>query len=752
MKAFPVQPWSLKHGAPARLAFMALAAGLLFKGTLALAQPDYAPAHWTPPVGCDKWYTSGNGHNFCVIHDMEGYYWTTISYLNTCSVSASVYYLVNGLQNGSDTSGHSENNPTDPSAGDITQSVREQYYAWHALCWNRYMFGTEHEGFVSNPVWYSEGMYQASAALQRHLCDTYGIPKDRNHIIGHDEKKNAAWVAWMATNWPAIDATCNTHTDPGQYWDWTHFMALIAPPGAPVITNQPQSLTVNMGVDATFTATAGGDAPLYYQWWFNSSGLAGATNATYIRTNAQPTDAGSYFVVISNQLGTVTSLKAALTVNTPPVITGQPQNQIVSVRQSATFAVGVSGTPPFSYQWQFSGTPVLGATNSAYLLTGVRGTNAGPYSVAVSNTLGSVLSSNATLGLIQDAAFGDNTLGQGTVLAGSTNLIAVAAGAWHDLGLRADGTVSAWGDNSSGQGAVPATLTNALAIAAGGYHSLALRADGTVSAWGAGDYGQTNVPAGLGRALGIAAGTWHSVALRADSTVEAWGDNTFGQLKPPDGLAGVTAIAAGGNHTLALKTDGTIVAWGENTDAQGNVVGQSAVPPGLTNVVAIGAGKYHSLAVKGDGSVVVWGDNAQGQTSLPAGLTHVVAAAGGGAHSVALSADGTVTAWGADFSGQCDIPPKLVPVSGIAAGEYHTVVLLADSLPVPELLNASWQSNRFSALVQTLSPRNYALEYKDSLSATNWTGLSTNAGNGALKVLTDPGTTASQRFYRMRQW
>src|SRR5664279_4587412 len=316
MKAFAVQPGYLKHCAPARRAFIGLAAGLLFRGTVALAQPDYAPAHWTPPVGCTKWYTTGYGHNFCVIHDMEGYYWTTISYLNTCSVSASVHYLVNGLQNGSDTSGHSEKNPTDPPAGDITQSVREQYYSWHALCWNRYMFGTEHEGFVSNPVWYSEEMYQASAGLQRHLCDTYNIPKDRNHIIGHDEWQNAAWTSWMATNWPQIDTTCNNHTDPGQYWDWTRFMALIAPPGAPVNTNQPQSLTVNMGADATFSVTAGGDSPLYYQWWFDSSEIAGATNATYIRTDAQPADAGSYFVVISNQLGTVTSATAALTVNT----------------------------------------------------------------------------------------------------------------------------------------------------------------------------------------------------------------------------------------------------------------------------------------------------------------------------------------------------------------------------------------------------------------------------------------------------
>jgi len=173
---------------------------------------------------------------------------------------------------------------------------------------------------------------------------------------------------------------------------------------------------------------------------------------------------------------------------------------------------------------------------------------------------------------------------------------------------------------------------------------------------------------------------------------------------------------------------------------------------GLANVVAIAAGGYQCLALKSDGSVVAWGDNSQDQCNVPPGLTNVVAVAGGGGHSLALGADGKVTAWGAVLSGQCDLPPGLPPASGIAAGEYHTVVLLADSLPVPQLLNPAWQSNRFSAQVQTLSPKNYALEYKDSLSATNWTSLSTNAGNGALKVLTNPGTTASQRFYRMRQW
>ncbi|PGH46646.1 N-acetylmuramoyl-L-alanine amidase, partial [Streptomyces sp. Ru87] len=52
-------------------------------------------------------------------------------------------------------------------------------------------------------------MYRSSAALTKHLCDTHGIPKDRQHIVGHSEVPG------------------NDHTDPGANWDWDHYMALV---------------------------------------------------------------------------------------------------------------------------------------------------------------------------------------------------------------------------------------------------------------------------------------------------------------------------------------------------------------------------------------------------------------------------------------------------------------------------------------------------------------------------------------------
>jgi hypothetical protein len=525
-----------------------------------------------------------------------------------------------------------------------------------------------------------------------------------------------------------------------------------APIWGPTITTQPQSQTVNPGANVTFSVTAAGVAPLAYQWRFNAANLSGATASSYTATNVQTNSAGSYSVVVTNPMGSLTSAPALLALSLPPTITNQPQSQTVVAGQGVSFSVGASGATPLSYQWWWNGANLPGATASAFTLAAAWTTNGGWYWVVVTNALGATVSSEALLAVLEIEAWGDNSLDQLDVSPEATNVIALAAGAWHSLALRADGAVLAWGDDTNGQCDVPLTLQPALAIAGGGYHSLALQADGTVAAWGAGDYGQTNVPPGLANVIGIGAGTWHSLALRRDGTVAAWGDNSWGQTNLPVGLSNVVAIAAWGNHSLALQSNGLVAAWGENTDADGNFVGESIVPTNLTNVVAIAAGEYHSLAVRADGTVSAWGDDSQGQCDVPVGLSNVVALAGGGAHSLALKTDGTVAAWGVNWDGQCSLPSGLSNVVGIGAGEDHSLALLAGSIPVPRLLSPAWQSGRFSLLAQTLNRKSYALECKTSTLAANWSALSTNTGNGALEQLSDPAATASQRFYRMRQW
>ena len=275
---------------------------------------------------------------------------------------------------------------------------------------------------------------------------------------------------------------------------------------------------------------------------------------------------------------------------TLPYVIANPVSQWVGAGDPVTFSVLANGTPVLAYQWCLNGADIPGATSNVFALPAASGDDAGTYSARVSNPYGMTNSANATLTIFPLIVRGDNSLGQADIPNDATNLVAIAVGSWHNLGLRANGTVVAWGSDHGGQCDVPAGLSHALAIAAGGYHSLAIQADGTVVAWGANDYGQTDVPAGLAQVIGISAGTWHSLALRRDGTVKAWGDNNWAQSSVPVGLSNVLAIAAGGNHSLALRTDGTVVAWGENTDAEGNFIGQSVVPIGLTGVVAIAAG------------------------------------------------------------------------------------------------------------------------------------------------------------------
>jgi hypothetical protein len=213
-------------------------------------QPDYPLAHWAPAYP-GHWYTSGISRDFVVIHDMEGYYLGVISYFQQEGTNASIHYDVNGMQD----------SPSDAPAGDITQQVEEQYWAWHAVCLNRYSFGIEHEGFVSNPAWWTPEMYLASADLVRYLCDKYAIPKDRNHIIGHNEYQNAAWLTWaVASGYPSTFGTCNNHTDPGANWDWGFLMQMIrrdstaprvvsSPPAARVQVYDPLAITFDQRMD-----------------------------------------------------------------------------------------------------------------------------------------------------------------------------------------------------------------------------------------------------------------------------------------------------------------------------------------------------------------------------------------------------------------------------------------------------------------------------------------------------------------------
>jgi hypothetical protein len=165
----------------------------------------------------------------------------------------------------------------------------------------------------------------------------------------------------------------------------------------PTILTQPQSQSVVVGGTASFLVTTGGTAPLAYQWSFDGTNIAGATNAALVLTSLNFGDAGSYTVAVTNVFGLVGSSNAILAVGNAPSWTHQPQNQEVVQGSNVIFVSSAAGTTPLSFQWSLNGTALAQATNSMLSLTNVQAENAGAYEVTVSNPFGTAISSNAIL-------------------------------------------------------------------------------------------------------------------------------------------------------------------------------------------------------------------------------------------------------------------------------------------------------------------------------------------------------------------
>lgn len=108
--------------------------------------------------------------------------------------------------------------------GHIAQHVKAKDVAWHAGNWyvNSESIGLEHEGFLAQPdSWYTEAMYRSSARLVKYLAEKYGVPLDRQHILGHDNVPG-----------PTAASISGMHTDPGPFWDWRHYFELLDRPFA----------------------------------------------------------------------------------------------------------------------------------------------------------------------------------------------------------------------------------------------------------------------------------------------------------------------------------------------------------------------------------------------------------------------------------------------------------------------------------------------------------------------------------------
>lgn len=233
---------------------------------------------------------------------------------------------------------------------------------------------------------------------------------------------------------------------------------------APVITQQPASLSVTQGQSASFTVGASG-SPLNYYWRKNGLSIPGATNSSLTFSNVVFANSGNCTCLVSNFVGRATSSVAVLTVAAPPAITLQPSGGTIGVGSDFTLTVTASGTAPLAYQWAKDSAPLTDATNTSFTITNAQTNDSGAYTVTVTNALGSITSSVANISVVYfPPQITDQPVGA-TVLVGSNFSLTVTATGTAPL-------LYQWskdGVNLSGATDATYSVTNAVTNEAGGY-------------------------------------------------------------------------------------------------------------------------------------------------------------------------------------------------------------------------------------------------------------------------------------------
>jgi len=164
----------------------------------------------------------------------------------------------------------------------------------------------------------------------------------------------------------------------------------------PTFNLQPVGAIVRAGSNYTFQAIATGPAPIGYYWLKGAAVIPGANSSTLALFNLQDVDTGNYAAVATNSFGSTTSVVAVLTVNSVPLLIGEPADASVAPGSPASFAINVNG-PLLSYAWFKDGSPVPGATNATLTISNVVLGTQGSYQAIVTNFAGAVTSRVALL-------------------------------------------------------------------------------------------------------------------------------------------------------------------------------------------------------------------------------------------------------------------------------------------------------------------------------------------------------------------
>ncbi len=400
--------------------------------------------------------------------------------------------------------------------------------------------------------------------------------------------------------------------------DFSFFVGnLIAPPAS--VKVRVMDLVRSVTLESNLVAIP---APFVVPAPQAASTVAGGGNSTFFL--APGGTAMALGQNLGGQLGIISITDAVLPNPTPITIPGGVAVRSIDAASWHGMAIDVTGG-----LWAWGWGPAIGLPISAatpvHLSTGDYSMSVTATAISAGYGHGLVLMSNGHVWGFGDDQWGQfgpaPFLGTKRLINDPGGIVAIAAGEHHSMLLASDGTVWTMGRNEYGQlgdgtiAGVGSTfsrttprrvsgLTQVVAIAAGSFHSVALRTDGTVWTWGHGTEGQL--------------GNGGSADLGSPVQVVGVGGTGF--------LTNVQAISTGNNHTLALLADGTLRAWGYNGQGQlgdGSTANRQmpGAVAGLASITDIAGGEWHSVARRSDGTIWAWGLNQSSQlgTGAPSG-------------------------------------------------------------------------------------------------------------------------------------
>ncbi len=372
---------------------------------------------------------------------------------------------------------------------------------------------------------------------------------------------------WL-TNFQEYQAGSNPHDKMVVAWGENLFGECDVPPGLRDVVAVAGGFNFSMALRSNGTVVV---------WGQNDYGQ---TNVPADLTNAASISAWLWYTEALRQDGTVAQWGAL----------------VHTVPSSATNLAAISVGYDYAVGLRSNGTLISWGENSyrTNLLAGLTNVAA----IATSTDHKVALLSNQTL-VAWGLTYSNLGWNLTNVPADLTNVSRIAVGEFHTLALKADGTVGAWGaggpTNTSenylgaeqGQSVVPSGLSNVTAIAAGGYHSMALRTDGTIVSWGdlTPGYLQSNYVA-------IGSGTFHGLAIRSGRLLPLMAKQPSDRID----LAGTNITFTAQGVGLA----GVLYQWQLNGT---NISGATNSTLTLTNVQAANEGSYRVIISTGAGSV-----------------------------------------------------------------------------------------------------------------------------------------------------